>query len=88
MKIDENGTRRKLSKRKDKEASVEFYHKEGIPTEAVKLYLMTIANTNFEQWYDQNKDKSIDDFKFDFKKITNKDIIKRLKYILETEEKT
>ena len=31
---------------------------------------MTIANTNFEQWYDQNKDKTLDDFKFDFKKIS------------------
>ena len=48
-----------------------YYFQLGIPTEAVHLYLMTIANTNFEQWYDQNKDKSIDDFKFDFKKISS-----------------
>ena len=48
-----------------------YYTKIGIPIEAVHLYLMTIANTNFEQWYDQNKDKSIDDFKFDFKKISS-----------------
>jgi len=70
MKIDEDGSRRKLSKRKDPEAAVSFYHEKGIPTEAVKLYLTTIANTNFEAWYDQNKDKSIDDFKLDFKKIS------------------
>jgi len=70
MKIDEDGSRRKLSKRKDPEAAVSFYHEKGIPTEAVKLYLMTIANTNFEAWYDQNKDKSIDDFKLEFKKIS------------------
>ncbi len=70
MKIDEEGTRRKLSKRKDKEASVEYYHKEGIPKEAVKLYLLTIANSNFEEWLDSNPDKSIDEFKFDFKKIS------------------
>ncbi len=70
MKIDETGTRRKLSKRKDKEASVEFYHREGIPKEAVKLYLMTIANSNFEEWLDNNPDKSLDDFKFDFKKVS------------------
>ena len=70
MKIDENGTRRKLSKRKDKEASVEFYHKEGIPTEAVKLYLMTIANSNFEEWLDNNPDKDLSHFKMDFKKIS------------------
>ena len=62
--------KRKLSKRKDPEAAMEYYHKLGIPIKAVHLYLMTIANTNFEQWYDQNKDKTIDDFKFDFKKIS------------------
>ncbi len=70
MKVDENGSRRKLSKRKDPEAAVSYYHEQGIPVEAVKLYLMTIANFNFESWYDDNKDKSIDDFKFDFKKIS------------------
>ena len=70
MKIDEEGTRRKLSKRKDKEASVEFYHKEGIPKEAVKLYLMTIANSNFEEWLINNPEKDLSEFKFDFKKIS------------------
>ena len=67
----EGETKRKLSKRKDPEAAMSYYFQLGIPTEAVHLYLMTIANTNFEQWYDQNKDKSIDDFKFDFKKISS-----------------
>ncbi|MBR3661347.1 MAG: glutamate--tRNA ligase [Bacilli bacterium] len=70
MKIDETGTRRKLSKRKDKEASVEFYHKEGIPSYAVKLYLMTIANSNFEEWLDNNPSADLEEFKFDFKKIS------------------
>ena len=70
MKIDEDGTRRKLSKRKDPEAAVSYYHEQGIPVEAVKLYLMTIANSNFEGWYEANKDKTIADFKFDFKKIS------------------
>ena len=67
----EGETKRKLSKRKDPEAAMSYYAELGIPTEAVHLYLMTIANTNFEQWYDQNKEKSIDDFKFDFKKISS-----------------
>ena len=70
MKIDETGSRRKLSKRKDPEAAVSYYHEKGIPIEAVKLYLTTIANSNFEAWYDANKDKTIDDFKLDFKKIS------------------
>lgn len=67
---EENGVKRKLSKRKDPEAAVSYYHEKGIPSEAVKLYLMTLANTNFEQWYDSNKDKSLEDFKFDFKKMS------------------
>ena len=70
MKIDDNGTRRKLSKRKDPEAAVSYYHEKGVPIEAVKLYLMTIANSNFEEWLNQNQDKTIDDFKFDFKKMS------------------
>ena len=66
---EDNGTKRKLSKRKDPECAMKFYHEQGIPTEAVKLYLMTLANTNFEQWMDANRDKTIDDFEFSFNKI-------------------
>lgn len=50
MKNDE-GVIRKLSKRKDPEASVNFYQEQGIPVEVVKLYLKTLINTNFEEWY-------------------------------------
>lgn len=67
---EENGAKRKLSKRKDPEAAMSYYHEKGIPTTAVQLYLMTLANTNFEQWLDANKDKTIDDFKFEFNKIS------------------
>lgn len=70
MKIDENGVRRKLSKRLDPEASLSYYHTKGIPVDAVKLYLLTIANSNFEEWYNCNKDKDINSFKFDFKKVS------------------
>ena len=68
---EDNGTRRKLSKRKDPEAAISYYHEKGIPTEAVLLYLCTVANSNFEMWYLQNKDKTIDDFKLEFKKISS-----------------
>ena len=70
MKIDENGVRRKLSKRLDPEASLSYYHTKGIPVEAVKLYLLTIANSNFEEWYNCNKDKSVNSFKLDFKRVS------------------
>lgn len=68
---DDNGSRRKLSKRKDPEAAVSYYHERGIPVEAVKLYLMTLANSNFEEWYDSNKDKELKNFTFEFKKMSS-----------------
>jgi glutamyl-tRNA synthetase len=68
---EEDGKRRKLSKRKDPEAAVSYYNELGIPVEAVKLYLMTIANSNFEEWYLQNPTGKLDDFKFDFKKVSS-----------------
>ena len=67
---EDNGVKRKLSKRKDPEAQMSYYREKGIPVKAVELYLMTLANTNFEQWWDANKDKSLDDFKYDFKKTS------------------
>ena len=70
MKIDDNGTRRKLSKRKDPEASVSFYHEKGIPSEATKLYLMTIANSNFEEWLNNNPNGKLEDFKMEFSKMS------------------
>ena len=65
----EDGNIRKLSKRKDPEAKVSFYDEVGIPIAAVKLYLATILNSNFEEWYLQNPDKSIEDFEFTFDKM-------------------
>jgi len=67
---EEDGVKRKLSKRKDPEAQMSYYREMGIPVKAVELYLMTLANTNFEQWWDANKDKSLEDFKYDFKKTS------------------
>lgn len=65
----EDGKVRKLSKRKDPEFSVRYYQEAGIPAEAVRLYLATLTNTNFEEWYLQNKDKTIEDFTFSYKKM-------------------
>ena len=62
-------TIRKLSKRKDPEAKVSYYDEVGIPIEAVKLYLATILNSNFEEWYLQNSEKSYTDFHFTFDKM-------------------
>ncbi len=66
---EENGNKRKLSKRKDPEAAVSYYKEEGIPKEAVEEYLMNIANSNFEGWRKGNKDKNIKEFKFEINKM-------------------
>ncbi len=69
MKND-NGNKRKLSKRKDAEAAVSYYEEEGIPAEAVKEYLLNIANSNFENWRRANLNKSIDEFELQLNKMS------------------
>ena len=67
---DENGSKRKISKRKDPEAAVSFYHEEGIPKEAVVEYLLNIANSSFEPWRRANQDKSISEFELQLNKMS------------------
>lgn len=69
MIVDSNGTKRKISKRKDKDFAVKHYHEIGMPSYAMQEYLMTIANSNFEAWREENKNKPIEEFPFDFAKI-------------------
>lgn len=71
MKEDaETGGKRKLSKRKDPEAAVSFYAEAGYPAGAVNEYLMTIANSNYEDWRRANKTESIDKFDFRLSKMS------------------
>lgn len=69
MKV-ENGNRRKLSKRKDEEAAVSFFLEQGYPKYGFIEYLLTIANSNYEAWRDENLDKSYYDFKLSFDKMS------------------
>ncbi len=69
MKND-NGNKRKLSKRKDPESSTNYYEETGIPSLAVKEYLLNIANSTFENWRRQNKDASIEEFDFKLNKMS------------------
>ncbi len=66
----ENGNRRKLSKRKDPEAAVTFFFEQGYPVQGVLIYLMSIANSNFEGWTIENKSFDLDKFKFDIHKMS------------------
>lgn len=66
----ENGGKRKLSKRKDPELSLDFYRQDGYHPQTVKIYLLTLLNSNFEEWYDKNPDKDINQFPFSVKKMS------------------
>ncbi len=63
-------TRRKLSKRKDPELSLEFYRKEGYFPRAVKVYMLTLLNSNFEEWYLKNPSEPLENFKFSVGKMS------------------
>ncbi len=69
MKLD-HGNKRKLSKRKDVEAAVSYFLDAGYPTEALKTYLMSIANSSFEEWAMANKTFEIARFPFSIKKMS------------------
>ncbi len=69
LKLD-NGNKRKISKRKDPEAALTYYHSQGYPVSAVREYLMTLLNSNFEEWRLANPDAAIEDFKFTTKKMS------------------
>ncbi|WP_101772797.1 glutamate--tRNA ligase [Peptostreptococcus faecalis] len=70
MKVD-NGKKRKLSKRKDPELSLEYYMKDGYFPESVTEYLMTLMNSNYEEWRLKNKDASHKDFPFKVKNMNS-----------------
>ena len=68
MKMD-GESKRKLSKRKDPELALTYYQEKGFPTESVYEYILTVLNSNFEDWRRANPDASADDFKFSYKKM-------------------
>lgn len=71
MKIGDDGNKRKLSKRKDPELSLDYYRSLGYHPAAVREYLLTILNSNFEEWRIANPDADADDFKFTTEKMSN-----------------
>ena len=67
---EEDGNKRKLSKRKDPEAAVTYYIEKGYPKESVNEYILTLANSNFEDWRKANPRESQDAFPFNLKKMS------------------
>lgn len=71
MKFDEEtGGKRKLSKRKDPELSLDYYRKDGYHPRTMKVYLLTLLNSNFEEWYEKFPDKDINEFPFSIEKMS------------------
>lgn len=71
MKIDEeDGTKRKLSKRKDPEAAVSYFVEQGFPKESLIEYLLTLLNSNFEDWRRANPKENAFSFPFNLKKMS------------------
>ena len=71
MKFDEEtGGKRKLSKRKDPELSLDYYRKDGYHPYCMKVYLLTLLNSNFEEWRDKFPDKDINEFPFSVEKMS------------------
>lgn len=70
MKMD-GETKRKLSKRKDPELGLDYYRAKGYSPKAVWEYLLTVLNSNFEEWRLENPDAPIDDFKFTTEKMSS-----------------
>lgn len=69
LKLD-NGNKRKISKRKDPEFGLAYYHAQGYPVSAVREYLLTMLNSNFEEWRLANPDQPLESFKFTTKKMS------------------
>ena len=71
MKVGEEGTKRKLSKRKDPELSLDYYRRDGYYPPAVREYLMTLLNSNFEEWRIANPEEPLDAFAFSTEKMSH-----------------
>lgn len=85
---EENGGKRKISKRKDPEAAVSYFIEEGYPVEAVRNYLMTLLNSDFEDWKRANCDEPLENFPFLLSKMSASGAlfdIKKLQDISKTE---
>ena len=71
MKLDEeDGNKRKISKRKDPEAAVSYFFEAGFPRESILEYLLTLINSNFEDWRRANPTADIYSFPFNLKKMS------------------
>lgn len=69
--VNDGNSKRKLSKRKDKEAAVSFFMEEGYPVQSVLEYLLTVINSDYEPWRKKNPNASIWDFEVKLNKLNS-----------------
>ena len=69
--VKEGESKRKLSKRKDKEAAVSYFLKAGYEKDAMIEYLMTLANSDFESWRSKNREQDVFDFNFKIDRMSS-----------------
>jgi glutamyl-tRNA synthetase len=67
----ENVSRRKLSKRKDPEASMSYYEEKGYPKQAILEYLLNLASSDFEDWRKNNPQRDFKEFEISIKKLAS-----------------
>lgn len=70
MKVDENGNKRKLSKRKDPELALDYYRELGYHPRAVREYLLTILNSDYEEWRTAHPETPCEEFPFALEKMS------------------
>ncbi|MBQ9545029.1 MAG: glutamate--tRNA ligase [Clostridia bacterium] len=87
MKLD-GVSKRKLSKRHDPEAALSFYEAKGYPADSVREYVMTLLNSNFEEWRAQNPGADIDGFKFTTEKMSSSGSLFDLKKLEDVSKNT
>ncbi len=69
--IQDNESKRKLSKRKDKEAAISYFFQKGYEKEAMLEYLLTIINSDYEMWRSKNSDNDKYDFEIKLSKMSS-----------------
>ena len=87
MKLD-GTSKRKLSKRHDPEAALSFYEAKGYPADSVREYVLTLLNSNFEEWRAQNPGADVDQFRFTTAKMSSSGSLFDLKKLEDVSKNT
>lgn len=85
---EEGASRRKLSKRKDPEAAVSYYFELGFPNKSIKEYLLTLINSDFEDWRIANPKEPCESFIVRFEKMSTSGALLDMNKMLDVSKNT